>query len=284
VALSARLIGIIIILILISVLFSPVQAASIELQEPHPDSIITGFDQEFSVKSVLNVNTSDGAVYFLRGVFYPKNTNKYCGYTWNGQSWFNGPYSTGDGWKNLPSVSVSSQSAETEILAKLDADDPDCNVSGEYSFKVQRYTEKGSAIFDDQNEINIQVILPIPTPTLIPTARPTPAVNSQTSPNLPASVTLSTVDKNTSKFLISSRDLSPSVSIIHKTGKTAQFMDSTAASAFTEETFSIPSSVAGAADKKFSGILAGIPLMAGIAAIFSSAYLSFIKLKKSSRS
>ena len=36
--------------------------------------------------------------------------------------------------------------------------------------------------------------------------------------------------------------------------------------------------------KEFSGILAGIPLMAGIAAIFSSAYLSFIKLKKSSRS
>lgn len=163
---------------------SNIFAASIELSEPNI-SAVTNVDQEYQVKVKLSINSPDGTVYFLRGVFYKADTRNYCGYTWNGSSWFNGPFTSNEGWKNLPSVSISSDSAEAELKTKIDSADSGCKDSGDYKFKVERFTGKGSGTFDSQNELTLNFNFP----TL--TAVPTPVSPSATAKptKVPASVT-----------------------------------------------------------------------------------------------
>jgi len=153
---------------------SIVYASSIFLHDGSPNTI-ENYEQEYQVGLDLSINAPSGTVYYLRGVFYKQGTSNYCGYTWNGTSWFKGPYSTNEGWKNFYAVTISSSSASTILKAKLDSDDNDCRDSGIYNFKVQRFTQNsGSGTFDSQNEQSINVILPTITPTFTvsPTLKP----------------------------------------------------------------------------------------------------------------
>ncbi len=112
-------------------------ATSISLYEGSPTTI-DSYDQEYQVGVDLFINAPSGTVYYLRGVFYRPGTSNYCGYTWNGTSWFKGPYTTNEGWKNFLAVNIASSSASTILKAKLDSDDSGCKEPGKYNFKVQR--------------------------------------------------------------------------------------------------------------------------------------------------
>lgn len=166
-------------------------ASSINLSEAMPTSL-SDVNTEFQVKVGLSINADDGTKYFLRGVFFKAGSNNYCGYTWNGNSWYNGPFSAIEGWKNLPSVSISSNSAVLVLKAKIDPQDSGCRETGEYKFKIQRYTEAGSASFDGQNEqsINISFFSFTPTPIKIPTATTKPTVTEAVSTYAPIRVTI----------------------------------------------------------------------------------------------
>ena len=155
------------------VLTKPTFAATIDLSNGSP-STINDSSLEYHINVNLSINASDGIIYYLRGVFYKAGTNDYCGYTWNNNSWFNGPYTTNEGWKNLLPVTISSNSASILLKAKLDPQDNHCNTSGDYRFKVKRYTTSGSGDFDPQTEQIITVLLPTPTPTQTPTPTFTP--------------------------------------------------------------------------------------------------------------
>jgi len=65
------------------------------------DSDTLSSDAIYTVHVALNINTGNDTVYYLRGVFFKPNTSSYCGYTWNGDTWFAGPYSTDSGWKKF---------------------------------------------------------------------------------------------------------------------------------------------------------------------------------------
>lgn len=152
-------------------------AASITLSDGTPDTI-SDFNQEYQINVNLSINASNGTVYYLRGVFYQVQTTKYCGYTWNGTSWYNAPISTDEGWKNFLPVTIASSSASITLKAKLDASDNSCQNSGTYNFKVQRFTQNSSSgTFDTQNEQTIIVSIPssTPTPTFTPTPSPSPS-------------------------------------------------------------------------------------------------------------
>lgn len=171
---SARLLISYILYCFTFLFISDVYAASLSISDTNI-STISDPNQEYQVKVDLSINATDGTVYYLRGVFYKQGTNNYCGYTWNGSSWFNGPYSTNEGWKNFLQVTISPSSASTILKAKLDTNDSGCQNSGNYNFKVQRFTQGGSATFDSQSEQSLIVNIPTPTPTVtpIPTAVPT---------------------------------------------------------------------------------------------------------------
>lgn len=131
-------------------------------------------NDEFNVGVSFTINTGDGTSYYLRGVFYKEGTSQYCGYTWNGNNWYNGPYSN-NGWEQLLPVTIYQSSWSGQLKAKVDSSDSGCQSSGEYKFRVQRYTTGGSSSFDDQNILTVNLTIPTPTPTSQPTPTPTKA-------------------------------------------------------------------------------------------------------------
>ena len=176
-------------------------------------SIITGLDQseikaeEFLTTQVkLNISAKDGTAYYLRGVFYQPGTTSYCGYTWNGGSWFSGPYSSSSnqGWKNFLKVAIKSSSWSGELRAKIDPQDYGCRESGNYAFKIQRFTESGSSISDPQQEKYIDIIIPTltPVPTDVPTQTVIPTENDPTTiPTPKLFVTVKPTVRITSKLI-----------------------------------------------------------------------------------
>ncbi|HUD09612.1 MAG TPA: hypothetical protein VMR77_02330 [Patescibacteria group bacterium] len=129
----------------------------------------------------FSINAANGTVYYLRGVFY-QTAGNYCGYTWNGNNWYNGPYSVNNGWQQLLAVTVNQSSWSGQLKAKIDPSDGNCQNSGNYYFKVQRYTGGGSGSFDDQNSLSVNISIPTPTPTPIPTDTPTPTPTQTPTP------------------------------------------------------------------------------------------------------
>jgi hypothetical protein len=183
-----------------------VKAASITLSGGTPTSI-SDANQEYQIQVSLNIDSSDGTKYYMRGAFYKQGTTNYCGYTWNGVSWYNGPYTVSDGWKNLPNITISSSSATLSIKSKLDTNDNGCKESGTYNFKIMRYTESGSGTFDSQNEQTITVSLPQPTATTtpVPTNTPQPTNTPTQGPtNTPAPTATVTPPKATPTTFTSS--------------------------------------------------------------------------------
>jgi hypothetical protein len=130
-------------------------------------------DDELQVNLSLTVNNADNKIYYLRGIFGQTGSDNYCGYTWNGTNWFSGPYSSNDGWKNFLSVNVISSTWSGELRAKINPTDSGCRDTGNYFFKVQRFTESGSATFDIQNEIVLNVVIPTSSPSPVNTVKPT---------------------------------------------------------------------------------------------------------------
>ncbi|OGG30898.1 hypothetical protein A3I51_04830 [Candidatus Gottesmanbacteria bacterium RIFCSPLOWO2_02_FULL_38_8] len=242
-------------------------AASISLSDPSSD-ILSEVNQEFEITVNLSINAADGTKYYLRSVFFKSGTNRYCGYTWSGQNWYNGPFSSNDGWKNLPSIIISSDSAQTRVKSKLDPLDNDCNSSGEYFFKVERYTQGGSGSFDDQNEQKIIVDIKAPTITVKPTLIKTPTATSGfksksdpiiVAPSITVSPTLAVIVINSSSI---SSILSSEFAI----------SDSITASADVDL-----STVAGLAGRRI-GNLTYLTLIIGISLIFAAAFWSFKKI------
>src|SRR5438105_4172222 len=116
-------------------------------------------DEEYTIQVTLSINTANGTTYYLRGVFFKPNTSSYCGYTWNGTSWFSGPYSSNEGWKNFLPVTVSNNTWTGEVKVKIDAENNSCKDSGSYNFKIQRFTLSGSGNFDEQNVQTVSVTI-----------------------------------------------------------------------------------------------------------------------------
>ncbi|MGA2911174.1 MAG: hypothetical protein ABSE17_00845 [Candidatus Levyibacteriota bacterium] len=129
----------------------------------------------------FSISAANGTVYYLRGVFY-QTAGSYCGYTWNGNNWYNGPYSVNNGWQQLLAVTVNQSSWSGQLKAKIDPSDGNCQNSGNYYFKVQRYTVGGSSNFDDQNSLSVNISIPTPTPTPAPTDTPTPMPTQTPTP------------------------------------------------------------------------------------------------------
>lgn len=140
-------------------------------------------DSELVFKISLTINTTDETSYYLRGVFYKSGTSNYCGFTWNGSSWYSGPYSSNEGWKNFQKVTIEDNKWEGEIKTKIDSSDSGCKESGEYKFKISRFTESGSSSFDTQDEKTFTFVIPTPSPTPSPSpsSAPTTISSSKTT-------------------------------------------------------------------------------------------------------
>lgn len=150
-----------------------------------------GIDEDIELDVNLTIQAGDGNEYFLRGVFYKPGDNNYCGFTWNGSTWFSGPYSTQEQWKNFQKITITSNSWNGKVRLKIDPEDTGCKDSGEYKIKLQRFTLSGAGTFDDQNETSLSVTVPTATPTPSPTQQNTPTPKVTRAPTQSPTTNLS---------------------------------------------------------------------------------------------
>lgn len=154
----------------VSLFFSlEAHAASLTLQSTTTQ--LFDISDEYTVDVSITISATDGVQYYLRGVFYKEGSTNYCGYTWNGAQWFNGPYSSDEGWKYFLPITIQNDQWSGQLKAKIDSSDSGCKESGTYHFKIQRFTASGGSSFDTQTALSVAVVLPTPTPA--PTAKPT---------------------------------------------------------------------------------------------------------------
>lgn len=147
---------------------------------------------EINLHVTLSLTAVEGTTYYLRGVFYKEGSSNYCGFTWNGSTFYSGPYTTNEGWKNFLKASISGNIWNGDMKVKIDADDSGCRDSSTYKFKIQRFTESGSGSFDSQDSLSFSFVLPTPTPTLIPTLKPTATPSPTPIPKVTTSSKTST--------------------------------------------------------------------------------------------
>ena len=133
----------------------------------------------FSVNVNLEINGSSGNIYYIKGIFSHSDTQtSYLGYTKNNNGdWISDE--EGDKTKYYQITMDSNGQWNGSIEVKLDTQDSSFKGSGNYNFKIGRYTASGtSPIIWCTNEttpcelIIIAVMAPTPTPT--PTSSPTP--------------------------------------------------------------------------------------------------------------
>jgi hypothetical protein len=205
----------------------PVFASTLTLQSDKT-SLLSNIE-ELSVKTSIQIDVDDDKKYYLRGVFFKPDSTNYCGYTWNGASWFSGPYSTNEGWVQFFPITIKSSSWSGEIKAKIDPSDSGCRESGDYHFKIQRFTESGSASFDSQKELVVNVIIPTVTPTVMPTLFLTNTILPTASlipSKIPISLKISTItstpiQKITQNISNTTSIINKSVSLINNSGDDA---------------------------------------------------------------
>ncbi len=269
--------------ILLSILFlawtGRVYAASVTYLESPQDSAFTSVDElTFQIK--LSINVSNNTNYYLRGVFYKKDTSNYCGFTWNGSAFFSGPYSTNEGWKQFPKVTIQENNWEGEIRVKIDNNDNGCSESGEYGFKLQRFTESGSATFDTQDEKLFTFIIPTPTPTLSPTSTPTPTSKPTKSPTPVKSGPTATPSKSPTST--STKSLTPTFSSnISPTPTTSSFGKKSTVLGLNNTQDEIPTpTITIKEDEKSSSSGKIIVVAGGVLLALSSGALMYKKYKK----
>jgi len=251
---------------------SKIFAAQINLSNPNLETV-NDFNQEYQLDVSLSISAQDETKYYLRGVFYKPGTNKYCGITANGDNWYKGPFSANDGWKNLPVISISSNSGQIRLKVKFDKDDNDCNSSGEYNFKVQRFTGKGSTFFDDQNEQKIIAVLPDFSPTAKPVSTKSPTLTltarlkSDASPSKPSNTPQPTQTLKVQNLPtgVSTAASAYSVMIQNQASKSSATSDTATVNGIT---------------RNVNNNFILLPLFSGIVMVFSAAILAFNKMPK----
>ena len=138
-------------------------------------------DEEINIQVSLTsapINT----IYYLRAAFYVDNTSQYFGYTYNGTVWNN---ALTDPKQFLQINTGANGEFVGDLKTKVDLTSSYFKGTGEYQFKIGRYTSGGnSPIWYESSATTI--IGPTPTPTLAPTPTntpsPTPAPTSTTAP------------------------------------------------------------------------------------------------------
>ncbi len=118
---------------------------------------------------------------YMRAVFYPSGTN-YFGFTQNNIGNWIGTENDRSLYFNITKTDLIEASWSGKLKVKPDSNDSAFVGTGEYLFKVGRYTSSNDSSADWSNELSVKIIGPTPAPTQAPTAEPTNAPTVTTAP------------------------------------------------------------------------------------------------------
>lgn len=123
-------------------------------------------DQSFSVQINITLPSSPNTIYYLTGAFKKTGGTRYFGLTKKDSSWIQ----YGDDYLNKNKIVTNSDGVWSSVLeVRPDTDDTDYKGSGDYIFKVGRYTSSGSGP-TWSNESAIKIVDTNNSPTTMPTA------------------------------------------------------------------------------------------------------------------
>lgn len=160
-------------------------AATLSIQNT-PSSV--NQSDEFSVD--VSLGCSGCADSYLRGVFYDSGTS-YFGYTQdNSGNFSNAPGSNCTTFFKIAQSDLVSGSWSGKIKFKPDSSSAYFKGSGEYSFKVGRYTSSCSSPSVWSQEVVIDIVGPTSTPTSAPSATPNFSPTKTPTPYLSTASTL----------------------------------------------------------------------------------------------
>jgi len=135
------------------------------------------FGQEMEVNLLFDCSGCNDS--YIRGVFYPNGTN-YFGYTQNNSGAWIGTEANRLLYFSILKTDLVESSWSGKLKVKPDPNDSAFNGTGEYLFKLGRYTSANDSSADWSNELSLRIIGPTPAPTQAPTNPPT-ATATQTA-------------------------------------------------------------------------------------------------------
>lgn len=110
-------------------------------------------DQSFSISVNLSLPNNPNTTYYLAGAFKIAGGNRYFGLTKSGSDWIK--YNS-ENFSNQYKITTNSSGTWTGNLEiKPDTSDSDYKGSGDYVFKIARYTQAGSQTWSNEADIKI---------------------------------------------------------------------------------------------------------------------------------
>lgn len=149
-------------------------------------------DQEVEVE--LSFECSGCGDSYIRGVFYPNGTN-YFGYTQNNSGSWIGTETDRLLYFSILKNELIESTWSGKIKVKPDYEDIAFIGTGEYFFKLGRYTSSNDSSADWSNELTVKIIGPTATPIQTATATPNPTVTSTPTKTSTATPTITATPK-----------------------------------------------------------------------------------------
>ena len=183
------------LLIIVIFVFSPkIAFAAMSLTFSNAPSTIdeeTPFEVDVSL-----IGAPANQTYYLRAVFHKEGKTQYFGYTFNHED--NWHKSSSEYTKFLKIITDETKSWSGKLKTKADVSDSAFKGTGDYSFKIGRYTENGSLSWHN-NSVTITInVQPTSTPTLTPTSSliPTQVLTNTPIPTNTPSLSIATYEIN----------------------------------------------------------------------------------------
>lgn len=142
-------------------------------------------DQEFEISISLKLSDKPNSTFYLKGAFKKEGSSNYFGQTLVGNEWVGNSekYS-----KQLKITTDSSGNWEGEIKVKPDPEDSGFKGTGDYIFKIARYSDTGSGpIWSNELTIKINAV-DIAQPPLSPSEEPEEITENDEGIDLTASL------------------------------------------------------------------------------------------------
>lgn len=133
---------------------------------------------------------------YMRGVFYHSGTN-YFGFTQNNSGSWIGSETDRSLYFNISKADLIDASWSGELKVKPDPQDTAFSGTGEYLFKIGRYTSSSDSSADWSNELTIKIIGPTPSPTVTSTPTQTATATSTITPTSTPTKTATAVATST---------------------------------------------------------------------------------------
>ncbi len=131
-------------------------------------------NQSFQLSVSLYLPQSPQTIFYLKGAFYEDGSSNYFGQTKYSGNWIKNSQTYSSQYK-IQTDSAGSWLGNIEFIP--DPQDSGFDSSGEYHFKVARYTSSGSGpTWSDSQTLYInEIIIPSPSPSSLPSALPSPS-------------------------------------------------------------------------------------------------------------